>query len=263
MKKIYLFNIFLLLLPTYSIAVEFNVAYGPDEIVPYIMGNSTQIPQEKPGIAVDVVLMLEKNVDNLKIKLKRYPWKRSQAELKHNKIDGIFAASYKKERLKLGWYPTTDGTHEGQIDTSRRIDTFSYSLYKLKGSKISWDGAKFINVDPNKKLGASLGQSIVEDLKSRGIKMVSCTSLICGFQMLNLKRVQGVVSWDVVGDKFLKYPEFQGIEKVTPPIVTKHYYLMISNQFVKQHPMLAQKIWDNIKIIRDTKMEMLVQKYAE
>lgn len=68
----------------------------------------------------------------------------------------------------------------------------------------------------------------------------------------------------VTGDSLLKIaPEkFKRIVKVTPPIKTKPYYLMLSHQFVKKHPQLAEKIWDTIEIIRESQFDRISAKYS-
>jgi len=48
-----------------------------------------------------------------------------------------------------------------------------------------------------------------------------------------------------------------------PPLATKPYYLMLSHQFVGNHPEMAQQIWDTIKIIRETKFNEIVLKYSD
>jgi len=126
-------------------ATELTIAYEDKEQPPYYMGNSQDVLTANPGVAVEMIKMLEKKIPDLKVKFVRYPWKRCLAGLGKNSVDGIFNSSYKEDRLDVGWYPTVDKTHKGQPDTKRRLCTMTYSLYALKGVNIGWDGKKFNN----------------------------------------------------------------------------------------------------------------------
>ncbi len=266
MIKLYIVKIiilcFLCLQSFSALAFELVVAYSVDEHKPFVMGDSAAIPKNKPGISIEMVLMLEDRVEGLEIRFTRLPWKRCVKYLSLNKVDAIFSASFKKKRLKIGWYPTTDGTHEGPVDRSRRFNTFAYSLFKLKGSKISWDGKQFTNVIPNYNFGAPAGTSIVGEMEKRGLRIETCNDQICSFRKLVGKRIQGAFLLNVTGNALLKKQAFATIEKVNPSIVEKDYYLMISDGFVKQNPQMAQKIWDAIGVIRETYLAEIAARYV-
>jgi len=120
--------------------IQLTIAYEDKEQPPYYMGNTHEILDEKPGAAVEMVMMLSHIIEGVEIKLVRFPWKRCLYSLKGNTVDGIFNASYKKKRLEFGWYPTINRMHDGPVDTSRRITKISYSFYTLKNTQAEWDG---------------------------------------------------------------------------------------------------------------------------
>ena len=62
------------------------------------MENSSRIP-ENPGVAVEMIKLLESKIPNLKITLIRRPWKRCMLILKAGIVEGIFNANFKPERL--------------------------------------------------------------------------------------------------------------------------------------------------------------------
>ncbi len=243
-------------------AVVISIAYEHKEQPPYYMGNTSTVLEKDPGVAVEMVLMLEQKVDGVKIILTRAPWKRCTISLKSNRVDGIFNASYKKSRLEIGWYPTTDKTHQCPVDTSRRITTISYSFYTLKGSGLKWDGDRLENLKGH--VSAPLGYSIVGDLKEMGIPVEEAPSSQNNLVKLIRKRVTAVALQDVTADSIIKADQktYENIIKLDPPLKTKPYYLMLSKAFVSSHPRLSQKIWDAIKVIRKTKMKEMVAKYA-
>lgn len=56
--------------------------------------------------------------------------------------------------------------------------------------------------------------------------------------------------------------KFGNIIKVKPPLKTKTYYLMLSHQFIENHPELSEAIWDAIAGVRESdKMKQLNKKY--
>ncbi len=244
-------------------AVQLTIAYENKAQPPYYMGHNDSVPKLEPGITVEMVQLLSQSIPGLEIKLLRRPWARCLKELGANSVDGIFNASYKPKRLRIGWYPTTDGTHTGPLDTSRRTRTSTYSLYILKGSSLSWDGLNFLNLK-NSKIAAPLGYSIVEDLENKGITVIKSRKSSMTFELLIRRRVEGVVVQEVTGDAILQSNpiEYQRIVKVAPTIVVKPSYLMLSHGFVYKHPQLAQQIWDCLRVIRENQFYDIASKYG-
>jgi len=198
-------------------AMELIVAYENKEQPPYYMGNTTNITN-KPGVAVEMIQNLGSTINGLDLKLKRMPWKRCKKAIKHNKVHGIFNASYKKSRLELGWYPTTDKTHRGPVDISRRITNISYSFYKLKGTDIGWNGKNYNYIKGT--IGAPLGYSIVGDIRKKGGTVYERPSTIDVIEMLLHKRYSVVALQDVTAASLIKSipDKYNHIERITPPI---------------------------------------------
>jgi len=244
-------------------AIEISIAYENKEQPPYYMGNTTAVFLEKPGIAVEMIKMLENEIHGLKIHLKRLPWKRCIFELKKNNIDGIFNASYKKSRLKIGWFPTRDKTRSGQVDASKRITTITYSLYCLKGKAPGWSGNNYEIFKG--KIGAPLGYSIVGDLQKKGVEVEEAPSTKHNLNKLLKKRIIAAALQNVTGDSILKADPgiFRDIVKVQPPLATKHYYLMLSDKFVTENPEISQEIWNKIGNIRTNKYDAIAAKYSD
>ncbi|MDY0164618.1 transporter substrate-binding domain-containing protein [Desulfobotulus sp.] len=243
-------------------AVEMTIAYENKEQPPYYMGNSDEVISPRPGVSVEMVKMLEERIPGLSIRLVRYPWRRCTVSLGENLVDGIFNASYSKERLVIGWYPTKDHSHDGLEDTDRRIATITYSLYTLKDSKLGWDGKIFSGVHGN--IGAPLGYSVVNDLRKLNVPVEEAPSTVNNLDKLLMGRVAAVALQDVTADKIIRNnSKYADIVKVNPPFLSKHYYLMLSHNFVKANPDLAQKIWDELKDIRNTSFDKIAENYSE
>jgi len=261
-KLIVVISTFLLVSTLHAEIIKLTIAYESYEQPPYYMGDTTEIPKENPGVAVEMVKLLEDKIDGIEIKFVRYPWKRCLFSLKKNTVDGIFNASYKIDRLEIGHYPTIDRTHNGSPDKSKRITNISYYLYKLKDRKINWDGNEFINF--NGTIGAPSGYSIVSELKKKGAKIEETNNSINNLKKLMAGRVDAVALQDVTADNIIAMnpKKFNGVEKVQPRLVEKPYYLMLSKQFIEKNPKLAQKIWNTLKIIRKTKFDIIAKKYS-
>ena len=244
-------------------AAELTIAYEDKEQPPYYMGNTTEVLSNNPGVAVEMIKLLEKKIPDLKIKFVRYPWKRCLAVLGENSVDGIFNSSYKEDRLELGWYPTTDKKHKGEADVKRRLCTMTYSLYALKGTNVGWDGKKFNNFSG--KVSAVLGYSIVDDLKKLGANVEEAPNSINNLDKIVAKRCEATALQDVTADNIIasNKSKYADLVKITPPLSNKHYYLMLSKKLVESNPALAQKIWDELAKIREEQLEKLSAKYLD
>jgi len=247
----------------FTVAVEITFAYEDKEQPPYYMGNSLLVPDENPGISVDIMKKLDEMIDGLEIKLIRCPWTRCLHTLKSNIISGAFNASYKQERLNFGRYPTLDNEREGPADISKRITFLTYSFYKLKGTNVEWDG-KIINNAESRTIGAPFGYSVVGDLRKKGFDVDVSYGTKSNLERLALRRVDLAALHDVTADSIIKSnpKSFENIEKLRPAYITKAYYLMLSHDFVEKNPEIAQQIWDAIEIIRETEFDEIASKYA-
>lgn len=244
-------------------ATEVVFACEDQELFPYYMGNVGYVLSEEPGISIDMIKMMDEMLDGLDITIVRMPWTRCKYSLQSGLVDGIFNASYKKKRLKFGRYPTIDNTRDGMVDSSLRLTTLTYSLYTLKGSApLGWDGNTFTN--KHLRVGAPRGYSIVDDLRKKGIRVSETDKSAQNLKKLLVNRIDAVALLDVSGDSLIKANPvmYRNVEKVKPPLVEKEYYLMLSHQFVNAHTNLATKIWNTIRIVRETAFEQLAEKYV-
>ena len=224
---------------------------------PWVIGDSSAIAAEKPGAAIDLVRSIAQKL-GISIEIKRYPWTRClETELKNGTADGAFLASYKAEREAFGLYPQKDG----KPDPSRRVNTSTYSFYRLKASTWTWDGKTPKN--PEKPVGTPGGYSIGADLKAMGMNVLASGSTEVNFKNLLNGNLSLVATLELDGDYLIETnPAFTGkIEKVETPIVSKPYYIMLSKQFVAKDPELAAKIWAAVAEIRDKGLQNRLAKY--
>lgn len=238
--------------------VELTIAFEDKEQPPYYLGEGKDLA-DKPGLAVEMVKLLEERIPGLKIKFERYPWARCLYKLETGEVDGIFNASFKEERMKLGLYPWKDG----KVDTSRRLTTISYNFYTYKESGFSWDGKNAKGVTT--PIGAPRGYSIVGDIQKLGLKTEEANSSINNLQKLAAKRLVAIALQSVTGDAILNSNSqaYGNLLRVDPPLKTKPYYLMLSHSLKERDAELTEKIWDEIRNIREESFDSLATKYAE
>lgn len=225
--------------------------------VPMVLGSGEAVNATNPGVAFEVLDMIAQEL-HLKTKYSRFPWKRELKELQENTVDAVFFASFKEDRLEFAEYPMKDG----QIDIDKHFMTISYVLYTLKDSPLDWDGNRFIHLTGS--IGVPSGYSIVDDLEKMGVPVDPSPHRENNFLKLIKERVQGVAAQEIFADAYLYFnPDIaQQVEKVLPPLQTKYYYLLLSKQFVKTYPELAQQIWDKIEEKRvDGTIRAVIEKY--
>ena len=225
---------------------------------PTVMGNSTNVLKEKPGMGIEAVYQIANRL-NIKINIKRLPWKRCLAEMQKGHVDGLFTASYKEKRKQFGRYPEMNG----KVDLSRRFTSSSYALYRIKGSDVQYDGKNF---HIKGIVGAPLGYSIVDDLKKKGLVVDESPNTLNDFKKMIKGRIKAVAALEMTADYYLMVNQDlnEKIEKVLPLLVEKPYYFMLSHQLYKENKALAEKIWDTIADIRrDPDFQKLLKDYFE
>lgn len=223
-------------LPTSLIAsVKLQLAYSDVESHPFQLGNGRKIPSE-PGLALDVISLATEQID-VDLEYVRFPGKRVLHDIKKGTVDGGFIFSYNTDRAEYAEYPMKDG----QPDRSRRIATIGYYFYRLKDStdKIDIDTLR----QSRQMVGAHLGYSIVKVLKEKEINVHEVKTTEQLFRMLRSHRLTTVAIQDTIAEKFLKEKNWTNIERVSPAIVTKDYYLIFSQQFMTSNPDLPDQIW--------------------
>jgi polar amino acid transport system substrate-binding protein len=236
-------------------AVTLRFAYEVEEVFPYYVGSGMAIPA-RAGVTPDMINLLPRALPGLRIEQQRMPWKRCLAQLQNGEIDAV-VASFKPDRLALGTYPMKNG----QPDTALAMDVRLYYLYKPKGSALNWDGDKLSGL--NGAIGAPQGYSIVDDLQKKGVTVEQSRSSGTDFQKMQLNRLAGLATLEVVGDYYVRqFPE-RGIVKVAVPLAKKEYYLLLSHQFFQKHPELSAKIWRALTVIRDQDADAILVKYLE
>lgn len=205
--------------------------------------------KDRPGLTNSLLKMAEKKLGS-KIDMVGLPWKRCTEEVKAGTYDGAVKISFSPERaVELGVYPMIGDKQ----DPSKRLLIDSYSLYRAKGSSVTWDG-KALKTDGT--VGAQSGFSIVAALKALNVKVDDGTKTADdNLKKLVNGRIVAVALQTEEGDTSLNdHPEYkEKIEKMVPVLVEKPYYLMFSKQFYAKNPDHAKAVWNAIEAARESK----------
>ncbi|PHV09746.1 substrate-binding periplasmic protein [Chitinimonas sp. BJB300] len=244
---IWFFRVFLAVLLTTSTA--FSADKPP--VVKLCTEDTDSYPwllKNRPGLNVIMLQMVAKRLE-VKLDIKPLPWKRCMALVKSGAMDGIFKISYKADRKDLGHYPMIGD----KADPSKRMLDDSYSLYRLKGSDVEWNGKAILNAIAD--VGAQSGFSIVDQLKDLGVAVDDSTRVAKeNLQKLLLSRVSAVALQTLEGDNVVasNVEMRDKIERLNPPLVEKPYYLMLSKTFVSLYREFSIQIWDAIAEVRES-----------
>jgi len=227
---------------------------------PRYLGEGTEINWDRPGLTLELLKRVGERL-RVNLEFRRYPWKRGLFLVETGEVDGIFHASYKVEREKIGRYPKTA---DGMVDPSRAIFVQAYALHVLRGSNVGWDGETITGLG-DRAVGATAGYSIVGDLEKRGLRVETGK-----VQELNLNKL--------VAGRIAAYAELENMAaaaiaanpsayadviKLDPPLISKPYYLLLSHALAARDPALAEQVFDAIaEINADPAFLDLVAIYA-
>lgn len=236
-------------------AQKLRVAYSDIEAAPYQMGNGPRMA-DPPGAIVELVNLVAKEL-GMEVEYERSPQLRSFRRLQSGDIDAAFSFSYAPDRLPYGRYPMKDG----KPDEGARVFSQSYVFYRLKGSPFTWDGRTVSGLGEG-TIGFNSTFSIGAELARWGLKAEEVKTTEQNFQKLAMGRIAAYVMQEQAADSYLGSHPMSEVEKISIPLETKAYYLMLSHQFVAQDPLRAERLWARLAKLRQEKMPELLRKYA-
>lgn len=227
---------------------------------PRYLGTGTEINWDRPGLTLELLRELGARLQ-VNLVIKRFPWNRGLYLVETGEADGVFHASYKQERERIGVYPkTADGT----VDPSRAIFIQAYFLHVLRGAPVRWDGKTISGLD-GKAIGATAGYSIVTDLEAMGVTVetgkiqgINLNKLVAG-RIAAYAELENMAAAAIASDP----AAYSEVEKLQPPLISKPYYLLLSHAFVERDPALAEAVFDTIaEINADPAFEARAAAYA-
>jgi polar amino acid transport system substrate-binding protein len=175
------------------------------------------------------------------------PWRRCLEQVRQGTMDGAFPASVTPERQALGVYPGG-----ATPDLNRRLMTNGYALYRRKGDTVNYDGRQITGLSG--PVGAQAGYSIVSQLREMGLPLdISSADPAQTLRKLAVGRIAAAALQISQGDESIRQAEFAGkIERFGPPLVEKPYYLLFGKPFYTRETALAEAIWSQIAVVRES-----------
>ncbi|MBB5016889.1 polar amino acid transport system substrate-binding protein [Chitinivorax tropicus] len=232
-----------------------NLVYVDVDSTPFLVGKGDMIATP-PGLAVELVRDAITQA-GYQVQIRRLPQLRMLKMLEEGKIDGAFIFSYTQDRAKKFAYPMKDGQPDGRY----RVTHISYRLYRLKDSKVMWDGNQFSNL--TLPVGVNTGWTMAAQLREKNIAVdEGGRGYPENFSKLKLKRLDAYAALELSADSYLKkMGQTELFEKVGPPLQSKDYFLLFSQQFAAAQPEAAQKIWQSVADMREKQESQLYSKY--
>lgn len=193
------------------------------------------------GVAFDLMSDLEKRL-NIKINVKRNPWKRCLLLVEKGEIDGVLGASYLAERRTIGRYPLTAND---EPDYSKLLYSSDYWLYAID-PKVTWDGKQLI-IPEGTQAGTGLGFSAAKLLAKQNVPVVEEFYPQRLVELLVNKRLSVIAGYTYQFANAIAESPFPGaIIRLTPPLQQDDMFLMFSHQFFNQHQSLAESVWNEL-----------------
>lgn len=224
-----------------------RIVFDINENPPLFYGNGTMIDPVRPGLTVEMLRMAGDRA-NIAIELSRTPWQRGLYLIETGQADAIFASSFVEERQSYGVYPLK----AGRPDTRRKLFDQSYRLYIRSGSGVAWDGKALTNLQA--PVGATTGYAVAEVLRAMGAAVEEEPSHIGNLRKLVAGRLDAYAELDTHIRPLLRSNpvEFGAIVELSPPVLTKPYFLMFSKIFYVKAPEVAERIWDAIAMVNES-----------
>jgi len=238
--KIALLTLLLVSQPIQAKNAAIKLCYENESVFPWLV---------KGGYGVSNYMMdMAAALSGVGIEQVAMPWKRCLASIEDGSSAGGFNASFNTERATYAAYPMANG----ELDVSRRTDYGSYSLYRRKGDKVSWDGKQLAHLTG--PIGAPLGYSVIPHLKKAGAKVEETGgSADILMKMLILGNFQLLALLTPEGDRHLGDSKLRGIvEKITPPFSEKPYFLIFNKDYYNKNPAAANGLWSAVATARES-----------
>jgi len=231
-----------LTVPSYAAEnpASIKLCYQEGTVYPWVL-------KDKPGLNIVLLRGVEQKL-GVKLELIAQSWKRCQEEMRSGAFDGIFAASFKTDRLEMGHFPMAGG----KPDEAKAMMMDSYTLYRLKGSAAQWDGKTLTS---SGAIAAQTGYSIIEQLKTLGARVDDGSPEAAdNLKKLLAGRVSAAALQTLEAERALASdPEFSNkIEAVSTPLVKKAFYLMLSKQFVAKYSNFSSDVWNAVGQVRES-----------
>ncbi|WGL59820.1 transporter substrate-binding domain-containing protein [Pigmentibacter sp. JX0631] len=236
-------------------AVTIKLCYPDNDAPPWQIGNGENI-FHPPGLSIDIITAAAKKI-KADINIIRVPTNRVFQLLAKGEVDGVFIFSFLPERQESGVYPLLKN---GELNHKNRVASLDYHFYKNKKSKLTWDGKTLSNL--NSEIGVNRGYAVIDILKKLSIPYEESKGSEILVKKVDSGRLDGLVSQSMTVDLFIRKLKAKNLIKLSPPVISKDYFLVFGKSFYEKNKILCEKFWDSIGNLRDLVIKKNIVKYA-
>ena len=194
--------------------------------------------------------LLKKASQNLPIEIKFHevPRNRCIKEVKiNNDSDALFIESNDKVENQI-YFPTDSFN---KIDKKARIATIKYVMIVRKGSRLTWDGKKILNLE-DRAIGLRRGRILIPGILSEmKIPYEETETSIQSLKKLELKRVAAVIIEKDQIKELKKKMSFSNFMELPIPFTTYDMYLGVSGQYYLKNKKLVENLWEEIRRLKN------------
>ncbi len=228
-----------------------SICYEEQTFKPFIFGKG-----EHRGLLVDLTREAALAV-NLQVEYTRLPWKRCVAQFYNGSIDAVFGMIWSEARDSKATFPKA---LDGSLDSQRHIWTSIYSVFVKKDTDLVWNGLEFKNL----RYGVSAPSGYIAYDKLIELEAIPDMNIVAaqGFRLVSQGRLDGYVFEQLAGEQLAKKLNLSDEITVLPiPFLSTNWYVPVSNEFYQHHADKAEQFWTEIKTLRETKSQELLNKY--
>ncbi len=218
------------------------------------LNNAAAAPQKILNI---VALQMASRKTGIKLEIIPTPWKRCLSEIQKGSMDGAFAATYRADRAEYARFPMRDG----KVDERRAMQYDSYTLYRQRGTHVTWEDGHFHNLAG--PVGVQPGHSITEIVRAAGAKTDdSAKSATDNLKKVAAGRLPAAALATIKADHALSLDIDLAlrVEKDAKPMAESYKYLMFSKKFSADHPEIPEKLWNSLVAVRGTSEYKTIEK---
>ncbi len=201
----------------------------------------------KEGISQVLVRMAAARHGN-QVRFSAVPWRRCEKEVERGRFAGMLGATPTPRSLQHEAFPMKDGA----FDESRALNTAEIILLHRAGSIVVWDGntlrglqGKVVYVLAYDEIEVRLAELGISGDGSLETNEQNAKAVLSG-----RTNVMATYRGDAV--HLLANPEFAGkLEMIERPLGRYAYYLAFNKRFYQSDPDEVERLWDDIKAMRN------------
>lgn len=224
----------------------------------HIPFSSLDRSMEAPG-QILVRRAFEKEGD--RINFMAFPWKRALLNMGDRGCDLLVGASAAKAYMDFISFPLKNNAP----DTGRALGFVTYKVVRLPGSKVNWDGKKFMNLSTPVLYppGAASIESKLAQLGVRGNDSVRKPVQL--LRMLLRNHAEIALMRDQELGLLLKDAEFGGRFEVLPAsFIEWNGYLGVRRKLYENEPAFFENIWTTIgRLNNDTEVKKTMKELLD